>query len=439
LFLNQAVVTNVFSAPVQFVDATSAEVTRTVTPTIITFSIGRTINPGEAFSFFLTVRPTRVGSLTNHFTATSAGTVERPDGVLVTTVSTPMARSDLTMSIDGLPTSPIFAGDWVPYRINVLGQGPDPVSGVVVSTTIPSGAELQGYFPSNIASVNGQQLTFNLGTLNQTNARLHVTIQPNIAITNLPLSARITTPAGAETNTNNNSATNFISVVEGMPGQLNSEILSNQEFNPQTALFEQLIRVTNIGTTSVPSARVIVSNFQFKVVNAVGTNNGFPFVVHGGALRTNESVELLLEYFFRDRNPHEDPELLSYPVGNVNLAAVTGGTNVAITNIVLPSNDRVMVRFPARPGATYAINYSSNMAFSGAMKAQPLLVAQANYVHWIDYGPPKTISRPLVETYMTNTVMITNAMDTNMVTTNIVVTTNSGMRFYQAIEVAPPQ
>jgi len=443
-FLNAVYVTNLFSAPVQFVEATTTDVSRTVSPNNITFNISRQIDPGQAFQITLTVRPTVVGTLTNTLTGTSTGTIENPSGMAVTLVSAPVARSDLTVSIGGIPTSPIFAGDWLPYTLTVTRNGPDPISGVMLTTTVPPGAVLRGYSPSNGASVSGQQLTFDLGTASLVSTQVNVTIQMNVAATNVPLSARITTPAGAETNTNNNSATNIITVLEGVQGQLIADVVPGQFFNRQTALFEQLIRVSNNGTSSVPSARVILSNFNFRVVNAVGTNNGFPFVVHAAALATNQTTELLLEYFFPDRVEHDDPDPVTYPAGTIDLTPPAAGTNVAITNIsriVLPPNDlvdtdRILLRFPATPGARYAIAYMTNMS-SAPMRAMPLLVAQANYVHWFDYGPPKTISRPFFgELYATNDVIVTNMMDTNIVvTTNMIVTTNMSMRFYQAIQL----
>jgi hypothetical protein len=90
------------------------------------------------------------------------------------------------------------------------------------------------------------------------------------------------------------------------------------------------------------------------------------------------------------------------------------------------------------------------MSFSPAFKALPPLVAQANRVQWIDYGPPKTLSRPglvsitsmpvVVTNMFTNIVfdpkLMTNRVSvTNMVATNIVFTTNVSMRFYRAVEL----
>jgi uncharacterized repeat protein (TIGR01451 family) len=436
LVLNQLVVANEFSAPVQFVESTTMEVSRTVNPNNVTFNVTRQINPGQSFSITLTVRATSVGTLTNNVTGDSTGTTVRPMVTAVTTVTAPVARSDLTVSITS-PPPPVFVNDWVPYTITVNRSGPDPLSGVFVTNVVPPGAIVRGYSPSNAVTVNGQQVIFNLGTMSLASTQVNLTIQPTT--TNLVLAAIVGT-TGLETNTANNAATNTLSVLQPVLGDLMAEAIPGQVFNPQNALFEQLVRVTYTGTSSVPSARVILSNFNHKVVNAVGTNDGHPFVVHAGALSTNQpTVDLVLEYFFPDRLEKDDPELITYSAGTIDLTPPTG-TNVAVTNIVLSANelatDRVLLRFPATPGGRYAITYMTNMS-SPARKAMPLLVAQANYVHWIDYGPPKTISRPFFgELYATNDVIVTNMMDTNVVvTTNMIVTTNLSMRFYQAIQV----
>jgi hypothetical protein len=50
--------------------------------------------------------------------------------------------------------------------------------------------------------------------------------------------------------------------------------------------------------------------------------------------------------------------------------------------------------------------YSDNNTFSNALIAPPSIVAPANRVQWIDYGPPTTVSAP----------------------------TNTSMRFYRVFE-----
>jgi hypothetical protein len=98
------------------------------------------------------------------------------------------------------------------------------------------------------------------------------------------------------------------------------------------------------------------------------------------------------------------------------------------------------------------VQYSSGPEFTNALRALPSIIAQANRVLWVDYGPPKTVSRPTLgpaivtniatnSIPMTNEVLITNGtISTNFVITNIVTVvtnyiTNLNMRFYRAIQL----
>jgi hypothetical protein len=320
--------------------------------------------------------------------------------------------------------------DWVSYSITVTKQSSGSMAGVVVTNTTSPDVIFRRF--SAGGSVSGNTLRFNLGTLSLQSTQLLVTVQPRTA-TNYVL--RATVSSNGDTNRSNNSATNTFSVSNPVLGQLTAGPSSEQRFNPQTGLVDQLVTVSNITTTNtVASARVIVSNFQFRVFNAVGTNDGHPFVVHGGSLGPTQSVELLMEYLIPDRTPKENPDFHSYGAGTIDLSAPSGGSPTPITNIVmLPPRgvmtDHIMLQFPSTNGAIYQILYSSNSTFSPALRAEPPIKAPANWVQWIDYGPPKTVSRPLFsETLVTN--VSTNA--TGSVTN---VTTNANMRFYRAIQL----
>jgi uncharacterized repeat protein (TIGR01451 family) len=451
IFLSTVQVTSVFPTSLQFV---SANPTNRGPFTTSSGTVNFVINQfavGESIQLSLTLRATQAGTVSNLVTVSGGQSTPAADSAVTTVTGQQQGRSDLSVSITP-PPGPIFVDDWVAYRINLTRQG-DPVSGVFVTNIIPGNAILQGYFPSNGVSINGSRLIFNLGTLSLQSTQLNVTIQPTTAgIVQLLAQVR----GGTDTNTANNTATNSFSVTNAVPDQLEASVNSDQVFNPQNALFEQLVTVRNLTTTNVPSARVILENFPYRVVNAVGTNDGNPFVVHAGQMTNGQTVELLLEYVFPDRTPKDDPELVAYSAGTVDLAPPSGGTNVAITNIhfltesgVALTTNRLLIEFPAARSNRYQIVYSSNMSFSPAFKALPPLVAQASRVQWIDYGPPKTLSRPATETtvqipvsFVTNmftnivvTNMMTNMVITNMVTTNFTTTNIPSMRFYRAVEL----
>jgi hypothetical protein len=62
------------------------------------------------------------------------------------------------------------------------------------------------------------------------------------------------------------------------------------------------IRLTNISTNVVPTARIIVSGLTNWLYNAVGTNGGNPYVV-SGQLGPNQSTNLVLKIFVPTRTP----------------------------------------------------------------------------------------------------------------------------------------
>ena len=92
----------------------------------------------------------------------------------------------------------------------------------------------------------------------------------------------VSTNGVLDPNPANNSATinvvvsNFLS----NPGQLTATIVSTQKFNQLSGRLEQSIVLSNVGPTSVESARVIVTGLTNRLSNAVGTNNGNPFVTY---------------------------------------------------------------------------------------------------------------------------------------------------------------
>jgi hypothetical protein len=436
LLLPSVDVINDFPSSLQFVGAQSNRGPVSVSSGRVTMTITQ-MNLGEQAQLFLDLRPTATGTVANAISVSRSGQSVTTNTVTTAVTGGTPAGSDLSISITPpSSSSTIFVDDWVVYSINLTKSSAGSVSSVQVSSPLPARSTFRGASAGGFLS--GSNVIFNVGTIStQLTTQLRVTIQPLVA-TNYGLSARVT--ASGDTNTSNNFATNSgFTAIAPVSGQLQASIASAQQFNPQTALMEQRIQVTNItGTSSVASARVILTNFGFRVYNAVGTNNGHPFVVHGGSLQTTQAVELLLEYLIPDRTPKNNPDLIAYSAGTVNLSPPEGSPT-SITNIVIrpPSGamtgSNLMLQFPSTLGATYQILYSSNSTFSPAFKAQPPVKAPANWVQWIDYGPPKTLSRPIFEvTYTTN--LSTNTVGTN---TTVVqnIATNNNMRFYRVMKL----
>jgi hypothetical protein len=128
----------------------------------------------------------------------------------------------------------------------------------------------------------------------------------------------------------------------------------------------------------------------------VGTNSDNPYVVYSAPLDTNQTADLVLEYYVRTRLPITvaNSNYTAVGISFVNFSAPTGTNGVfgftLITNI--PSG--ILIEFQSIRGSNYTIIYSDNALFSNPQAAQPSIVAVANRTQWIDDGPPKTVSAP---------------------------------------------
>jgi len=175
---------------------------------------------------------------------------------------------------------------------------------------------------------------------------------------------------------------------------------SPQTTNFQNGFIEQSILVSNIGTNAVAAARVVVMRLpSVRLFNAVGTNNGNPFVVYANTLDTNQSVTLLLQYSVPNRSifPFTNSQLQAFAVSLPDLTpppVTQTSTNVNISRILRRANGSVLIEWPSITNRTYTVVYSDNVQFSNAMMALPSIVAPATRTQWVDYGPPITMSHP---------------------------------------------
>jgi uncharacterized repeat protein (TIGR01451 family) len=299
------------------------------------------------------------------------------------------------------PAQAVITNDLTAYNVSVTNLGPDAAPNVILSNTLPPDVLLKGVSAKTYTTV-GSNLIFNLGTLkNGGYTNIQFSIQPtNLEV--LPLIASVGAAAVTDANLTNNSASTNLTVMSYLPGLLVAVTNSPQVINPQVGLFEQNILLSNNGTTSVPAARVVVTGLTVtnQLYNAVGTNNGNPFVEYSAPLETNQSVVLKLQFYepyTRDTFPFSTNQLhadaIPLPDWTPPVVTVTS-TNINIENIVELSNGNVLIQFPATLGKTYTVVYSDNVLFSNAMIAPPSFIATESPVQWIDYGPPTTTNAP---------------------------------------------
>ena len=395
--LTDVFVTNRFSGPVEITGATNSRLFGSVfflTNTVI-FLITTFPGAGDFTELSVGVRPRAFGSLTNTITVGTFGLgITNATTNVVTQVIA--GQPDLAIALRG-PTQPVLVNDWMTYTLAAANVGGDAAPGVIVSNTLPD-VKLIGIVPSNeVVTVNSNLLQWTIGSLGIGASRdLLVTVQPtNVGLA--AFTAAISAPNVIDTNAVNDTATTNLAVEPLLTGSLVASHLDAMTFNPQTGLMEQTVRLTNNGTNAVPSSRIIVSDLTNRLYNAVGTNDGDPFVVYGATLPGGQSVDLLLEYFVPTRQPITVDNLQLHPfeMSAFNLTAPAGTPLPAPAPwLVWLSPGRVLLEFESTPGRTYTVLYRDGSIGSNEMAAQPSLVAPANRVQWIDAGPPGTIARP---------------------------------------------
>jgi uncharacterized repeat protein (TIGR01451 family) len=402
--LGDAVVSNTLPASVQFVSAIpSFGGSVTNYGSVVVFNTGG-FDIYATVQMSLTVQPNATGLITNQVIVWVPSTIvtnTAATNVVTQVTNIPPVQADLGVAIT-VPTTAIITNDWVTYSVSVTNAGPSTAPGVMFTNTLPSGVILLGVLPRlPLYTTAGSNLIFNLGTLNSGGATsFQFSIQPtNAGVLNC--SASVGAPGVLDPDLTNNTTNNSIAVYNYFSANLLAVTNSTQNPNQQNGLIEQSILLSNLGTNPVTAARVVVTGLSNRLFNAVGTNSGRPFVVYAAPsaypLAPNSSVALLLQYSPRLNFSFANSQLQAFavPVPNLVPPAVSSASkSLNITHMVPMPNGNVILSFPSTLGRTYTVVYSDNASFSNAMIAPPSIVAPANQVQWIDYGPPTTVSLP---------------------------------------------
>ena len=405
---NNVFVTNTLPASVQIVGETPSQSgTVSTNGNSLIFFVGL-IPTGFSATMFVTAQPTAAGFFTNVVSVFSPQLTNFITVNSILLATNPASFGDLAVSITS-PTQTLFPGDWTAYGIHVTNLGPNTVTNIVLTNSLAVGAKLLGVSPSSQAFTLSNNLAiFPIASL--TNGGFeNLTVRVQLPTNSGPalFSAGVNASSSQDTNSANNFASTNILVSDYFPSSLLVVTNSPQTTNRQNGLIEQTILVSNVGTSNADSVRVIVTGltnvpvagFTNLLFNASGTNNGNPFIVYASTLAPNQSVELLLQFYVRTRSafPFKNSQLQAYAVSLPNLIApqnAATSTNLNFTRILpLPSGD-MFLEFKSTVGKVYTIVYTDNMSFSNALMAVPSIIATANYVQWIDYGPPATISKP---------------------------------------------
>lgn len=381
-----------FSEEVEFVSATNVFGTFEVVGSNVVYQV-TSLTPGQGIQMYLQIQPVRSGTLTTYLKYFTRD-IFPPDQQIEKVIFS--AAADLGVSLLS-PTNTLVAGDWITYRLTVTNRGPDHVDAVVVTTEWPPDTDFIAISPLISSSVTADEMVFSTPQIQAgTNRFYDITIQPNQPGQGL-LTGSLYVKDLLDPNPANNKTTNTLSLARAAAESLTVSFVSGQVFNPQTGLMEQTIRLTNNGTTNVPTSRVAISDFSYRVVNAAGTNNNVPYVTLTRPLEPAATADLLLEYFLPSRTPVANPVMTGYSVP-VLVPGAPSGNSMKINGIYALTAGNMLIEFVTEPGKSYSIIYSDKVTFTNAVRALPAVNATANRVQWIDAGPPKTSWKP-VETH----------------------------------------
>jgi alpha-tubulin suppressor-like RCC1 family protein len=205
------------------------------------------------------------------------------------------------------------------------------------------------------------------------------------------LTARVTDFYGATTA----SAAVNITVLAQPPTSYAPVTLSN--FNRQTGLFPQTVRISNPTPASFDALRLWVrldtnsAAHGVRVWNATGTSNGVPFVLYNQPLPPGQSVDLALEYYIPDRRTMPNPAF-TVEVVPASAPVNPAGQVLEAKRVVRLGDGSVRVEFGTLENRIYYVQYSSDM--TTWKTALPAITGTGRDVQWLDMGPPKTESAP---------------------------------------------
>ncbi len=176
------------------------------------------------------------------------------------------------------------------------------------------------------------------------------------------------------------------------------ELLSQPALNPQSGLFEQRVRVTNLGRSALSGVRLGVSGLSagIAVVNATGSVDGVPYVQSVHDVAPSGTVEFLVEFYSKFRQLVGSPVYTVLPVLEPSVPG-TEGTEIPIARVTIPEDNanggRVLLEFRSVPGKSYVIRYQNGLE-APWKTSLPAVAAAGTSVQWFDDGPPKTDTPP---------------------------------------------
>jgi CSLREA domain-containing protein len=303
-----------------------------------------------------------------------------------------LVASSLPTVLAGAPATPLV------HTVTLTNHGPsaasdivtlvtaDPPPGVAVEAT-PSVGTFAGGRWQIPALAPGQSATLT--------RRFAVSSATQGAIEGIVTEARIDSAGETDLVPGNNSGATATSVIS--PASVGTTTLeASPRLDPQSGLFIHRVTVTNGNPLPIVAIRLMAGGLSPSTTlrNATGSlADGSPYLDSTVTLAPQEAMTFTLEYFLPARNLGFQPTysvvaIFADPIEPP--PAASAGTEVP--RIVILPEGSVLIEFPTRPGATYAVEYGDDMA--RWERVVPQITASANRTQWIDSGPPKTSVHP---------------------------------------------
>jgi len=175
---------------------------------------------------------------------------------------------------------------------------------------------------------------------------------------------------------------------------LEVDVIGPVALNRQTGLFDQIVRIRNIGATAVAGIRVFATALPIGWVfwNAHGNANGVPFVEQNRTLPAGGFVDLRLEYRIPGREPDGTPQYSVESAVPSDLPSSPPSAPFALSPKVQLPDRSFLLEFSSLSNRQYLIEYSYDLTNWTA--STPAVRGNGSRVQWLDYGPPRTDTAP---------------------------------------------
>jgi hypothetical protein len=229
---------------------------------------------------------------------------------------------------------------------------------------------------------------FQAGTtkLGQTNVAPYYIVLTNVPTGSYTFTARATDNLGAQ----GSSGPVSVSMLPNPP----LTIITALHFDPQTGLFEQMVRVTNPTGSTYNAVRVYVYNLttSMRVYNASGSTNGVPYVESHVAIVPGASVDFVIEYYVSSSET-PNPTLVAALVEPATGGGVTVvGNPQHIDRVVMLSNKTLLIEFGSVANRLYYVQFSGDLRTWQTI--EPALTGTGGSIQWVDNGEPQTPTPP---------------------------------------------